>query len=127
MVSGGSFVSTSWTALPVTVTVQLSPAEKSVAGSRVNVVGPPETVALCAPLVAQAIENAPASTVTGSLNVTLTFEAATTPVAPPAGVVELTVGAASPPPHGAAAVLELRGAGGPALKSAEFESVSVQP
>jgi len=78
------------------VTVQLSPGVKSVAGSRVKVIGPPETAAGWSPEDAQEIENHPPVTLTASLKVTVRFAFAATPVAPSAGVVEATYGAASP-------------------------------
>src|SRR3954471_13692559 len=95
--SGGSFVSWSDTWAAKTVTVQVSPAEKSVPGSSVNVVGPPLVVALCDPLVPHEIESQAAPSVTGSLNVTEMFAAVATSVAPALGVVELIRGAASAP------------------------------
>ena len=48
-------------------------------------------------------------------------------VAPAAGAVLLTLGAASPPPHGAKGVAVFRGAGVPLAKSAPLLSLSVQP
>src|SRR5215208_1909810 len=65
IVSGGSFASWSETCDAVTVTVHVSPVAKFVAGSSVNVVGPPLTVAACEPLVAQAIVNQAPVTFTG--------------------------------------------------------------
>ena len=130
IVSGGSSPSRSCTDAAATVKVQLSPGEKSAAGSSENVVGPPEAASGWAPLVAHAIAKAPGSTATGSLKTTLGLVPVATPVAPAGGVVETTVGAASPgggPPQGAGAVPELRGVGAPAAKSAELTSVSTQP
>ena len=75
--------------------VQLSPGEKSVVGLSVNVVGPPVTTALCRPEAVQLIVNQGSATVTGSLNVTVRFVAASTFVASAAGVVLTTDGAAS--------------------------------
>jgi hypothetical protein len=53
------------------------------------------TVAPCAPLEPQLIENQPAARLTGSLNVTLRFEPTTMSVAPAAGTVDWTKGASS--------------------------------
>src|SRR3989440_2415626 len=126
MLSGGSFVSWSVTSAAKTVTVQVSLGRKFVSGSRVNVVGPPATVAVCPSLVPQAIEYQPSATVTGSENVIVMFELTSTLLPPLAGVVELTEGATS------ARQLKmgearLRGLGTAAKKSAPLLSVSVQP
>src|SRR2546421_4417565 len=94
MLSGGSFVSWSVTSAAKTVTVQVSLGRKFVSGSRVNVVGPPPTVAVCPSLVPQAIEYQPSATVTGSENVIVMFESTSTLLPPLAGGVE--------PPEGAA-------------------------
>src|SRR5207302_3810898 len=91
--SGGSLVSWSVTSAATIVTVQVSPPAKSVAGSSVNVVGPPLTVAVCGPLVPHEIVYQPSATSTGSLNVIATFEPDATPVAAFAGVVAVTAGA----------------------------------
>jgi hypothetical protein len=48
-------------------------------------------------------------------------------LAPLAGVVLVTLGAVSPPPHGARVVAVFRGAGAPLAKSAPLLSLSVQP
>src|SRR5438067_13824377 len=82
IVSGGSFVSTSWTAVAVTVTAQVSFATKFAVGSRVNVVGPPLTFAAWAPLTVHEMLNHGSTTVTGSLNVIVTLLSTGTPVAP---------------------------------------------
>src|SRR5437588_7782503 len=126
MLSGGSLVSWSVTFAAKTVTVQVSPWTKSVLGSRVNVVGPPLTVALCPPLVAQEIEYQLPVTSTGSVNVMETFAFTATSVAPFAGDVLATAGAASLPQIWVG-VSVVRGAGAPAAKSAELLSVSWQP
>jgi hypothetical protein len=95
MLSGGSFASWSATCAATIVTVHVSPKAKLVPGSSVNVVGPPLTEAACEPLVPHEIVVQLPVTFTGSLNVTLTFELTATSVAPAAGVVLLTAGAAS--------------------------------
>ena len=97
MASGGSTTSWSVTAAPVTATLQVSPVARSTAGSSVKAVGPPETVAAWAPLVAQVRVRAPAARSTGSVNVTVGLTSAATPVAPSAGVVDWTAGAVSVP------------------------------
>src|SRR5205085_12569323 len=76
MLSGGSFSSWSVTCAAKTVTVQLSPAAKSLFGLMVNVVGPPVTTVsatLRVPLVPQTTWNQLPVTLTGSLTVTVTF------------------------------------------------------
>src|SRR5712691_1762294 len=93
MVSGGSIVSWSDTWAPTIVTVHVSPWTKLTSGSRANVVGPPETVAVWEPLVPHEIEYQAPVTFTGSLNVTATFASTATPVAPLAGERAVTVGA----------------------------------
>src|SRR5437870_3673878 len=95
MLSGGSFVSWSVTFAAKTVTVQFSSVAKSVAGSSVNVVGPPVTVAGRTPL-AQVMSYHPTTASTGSVNVIATFAETATPVAPFAGAVDATAGATSP-------------------------------
>jgi hypothetical protein len=95
--SGGSSTSTSVTFEASTVTVQVSPIEKSVSGSSVKLCGPPLCVAVCAPLVAQAMLYQPAAATTGSEKFTVMFVASATSIAPFVGDVELTIGAASPP------------------------------
>jgi len=61
----------------------------------VNDVGPPDTVSVTEPLEVQVSANAAGVTLTASLKVTVRFVAAGTPVAPSAGDVEMTAGAAS--------------------------------
>ena len=73
IVSGGSSASVSVTPWSSTVTVQVSPAAKSVSGSSVYARTAPESANVWAPLVAHEIENDAADTVTGSLNVMPTF------------------------------------------------------
>ena len=126
IVSGGSFVSWSVTSAPTTVTLQLSPCTKSAVGSRVNVVGPPDTVAACEPLVPHEIENHESCTSTGSLNVIETFEPTGTSLALFAGTVAETLGATSAL-QSCTGEAELRGAGAPAVKSARLLSVSTHP
>src|SRR5262245_1859201 len=100
IVSGGSFASWSDTWSARTVKVHDSPNPKSAAGSNVKVVGPPVTTTAWVPLVTQARANAVPDTVTGSLNATERLASLATPLAPLAGTVVATWGAASPPPHG---------------------------
>src|SRR4051812_2708933 len=126
MLSGGSTVSWSVTSAATTVTVQVSPWEKSELGSSVKVVGPPETVAVCAPLALQEIEYHEPVTLTGSLNVIETLEPTSTPEAPLGGTVEATLGATSAA-HDVVGEPVLRGVGAPAAKSEPLSSVSVQP
>src|SRR5512132_439583 len=95
MLSGGSSVSWSATWGAKTVTVQVSPAPKSAVGSSENVVGPPETAAPCAPVVAHEMENQGSVRLTGSLNVIEMFAASATSVAPACGLVAVTAGGAS--------------------------------
>src|SRR5687768_17289061 len=126
MVSGGSFVSWSVTWVENTVTVHVSALLKSTSGSRLKVCGPAVTVAACAPLAEQLIENHAPDTLTSSPNamVTLLFSA-TAPV-PSAGVVDETAGGRSASQLRAGVRL-LRGVGPAAAKSAPLLSVSVQP
>src|SRR5262245_550088 len=100
MVSGGSFASWSVTPAAATAIVHCSPAVRSVAGSRVNVAGPPESVPGWAPLVAQVRLIASVATFTSSVNVTVTSVSGATPAAPLAGVVDCTPGAGSALPCG---------------------------
>jgi hypothetical protein len=95
MVSGGSSASLSETCVPTTVTVHVSSWTKSAVGFSVKITGPPLAAAVWAPLVVHEIENHEPLTVTGSLNVTVTSASTATPVAPAAGVVDETCGAAS--------------------------------
>ena len=118
MVSGGSSASWSVTFAASTVTVQSSFGAKFAAGSSVKVVGPPVTLAPCAPLVAQLIVNQLPVTFTASPKVIATLAASATPVAPFAGTVAETAGAGS---------ADGCGSGTPAVKSAALLSVSVAP
>ncbi len=93
MVSGGSLASWSLTCAATIVTVQLSPAAKSAVGSRVKVVGPPETVAAWAPLVVHVMPNQLPATSTGSEKVMARLALIACWVAPLAGVVAETDGA----------------------------------
>ena len=68
-----------------------------------------------------------AEAVTLSLKSITIVEFTETLFAPLAGVVLLTLGAGSPPPHGASVVAEFRGAGVPIAKSLLLTSVSVHP
>src|SRR6266508_2692871 len=95
-------------------------------GSIVKVVGPPVTVAWCAPLVRQVIRNQPAAASTGSLKVTVTLLSTGTPEAPATGVIAVIVGGLSPVQK-CKADSRLRGFGSPVWKSNELEFVSVQP
>jgi hypothetical protein len=96
IVSGGSSASVSVTCPARIVTEQDSAGAKSASGSIVKVVGPPLAVAVWSPLSAHEIENQAPATETGSLNVTERSEPTATPVAPAAGEVASTCGAASP-------------------------------
>src|SRR5262245_65083868 len=96
MLSGGSCPSWSVTALATTVNVHDSPLAKSTSGLIVNVVGPPETAAVCGPEAIQRMLNHDPVTFTGSLNVTVMLWSGGTFVAPFAGTVLTTVGASSP-------------------------------
>lgn len=69
--SGGSLPSWSVTLPASTVRVHASPVVKSVSGLIVNTVGPPETVAVWAPLEAHSRVNQVAAVVTASLKVTV--------------------------------------------------------
>ncbi len=77
------------------MTVHSSSLAKSLSGSRVNVVGPPVTVAVWAPDDAHEIVNQVPVTLTGSEKVMSMLEARATPVAALVGVVLDTVGARS--------------------------------
>ena len=68
-----------------------------------------------------------AEAVTLSLKLMTMVELTETLFAPLAGVVLLTLGAVSPPPHGARVVAVFRGAGVPIAKSLLLASVSVHP
>src|SRR4051812_1681100 len=95
MLSGGSLLSLSLTCAASTVAVQSSPLPKSVFGSTVHVVGPPLTVTVCAPVLAQLTVTELLVIVTGSLNVTLRFVFVATVTEPLVGVTVVTDGAAS--------------------------------
>ncbi len=86
-----------------TVTVQVSLLAKSLSGLSVKVVGPVTSGAACAPLVVQLMENQLSTVLTGSLKVMMMSASTATLVAPSAGVVELTLGAASAGGTGASA------------------------
>jgi hypothetical protein len=98
IVSGGSFVSWSLTFAATIVAVHVSAVTKSLSGSSVNVVGPPVAVAVCAPLVVQLSVYHEPVTLTGSLNVTVTFASTGTSEAPAAGDRPATDGASSAVP-----------------------------
>src|SRR6185436_15991157 len=96
MLSGGSFASASVTPAASAVTVQVSPCVKSVSGLSVNeALGLALVVNVCEPDVAHEIVKLAPLALTDSLKLIVTFVAAPTFVAPLAGVVELTEGAAS--------------------------------
>jgi hypothetical protein len=101
------------------VTVQLSFGAKAGDAVSVNVVGPPDTVAVWLPLPVQAMVNHAPATFTGSLKVTLMVALVATPTAPAAGTVVVTAGALSEG-QVATGLAELRGVGSPAAKSAPF-------
>ena len=93
-----------------------------------NVVGPPDSAAVCAPLKVQVIVNqVPVAAVTASENVTVMLADGAMHEAPVDGVVAVTLGAASPALHGANVDDVLRGLGTAAEKSLLLLSVSVQP
>ena len=85
MLSGGSLASWSVTWLARTVSVQVSPLVSEIAGSIVNVVGPPVTAASTVPLAEHTSVNQEAVTLTGSLKVTDRFAPTGKSVAPFAG------------------------------------------
>ena len=97
MLLGDSFQTSTTIWAAESVTVQLSPGVKSLSGLRVNVVGPPLSTAVCAPLVEQVMAYHELVTVTASLSVTPMSASTATPVAPFAGDVVETAGGASPP------------------------------
>ena len=91
--------------------MQLSPSTKFAPGSSVNVVGPPDTVAVWVPLREQERVNHEPETFTFSVNAISTLLSSGTLEAPFAGTVLATAGAAS----GGGV---LRGLGAPMVKSA---------
>src|SRR5436189_1629721 len=95
MSSGGWCASAPVTCAATTVTVQVSPSVKSVVGSSENELGPPPRANGCAPETVQEIVNAEPFALTGSskLTVMFGFDARLTWLF--AGVVEVTLGAAS--------------------------------
>src|SRR2546423_15046495 len=96
MLSGGSTVSTSLIPAASTVTVQTSPFGRFEVGSSVIVEpGEPLTLNACALPVGHSSVNELPVAVTGSLKVTTTFVFSATWAAPSAGLVVVTVGAAS--------------------------------
>src|SRR5687767_2937266 len=124
MLSGGSSASWSDTCTSSIVTVQVSPNARSESGFSVKEVGPPPAVAVCAPLEPHKIEYQLPDTLTGSLKLMVMLASRATPVAPLAGVVVATEGAASASQKKGSAPL-LRGFGAPTLKSVLLLSVSV--
>src|SRR5262245_36780333 len=111
--------SVSLTCAACTVTVQDSLEAKLASGLSVNVLGPPVTDTAWAPLLLHRMENAPASTVTSSLNVTVMFAVSATCAAPLDGVVPEIDGAESTgAPHGPTGDDVFRGEGAAAVKSA---------
>ena len=82
---------------------------------------------VCAELAGHSRLKADADAFTLSLKLMTMVELTGTLVAPLTGVVLLTLGAVSPPPHGATVIAVFRGAGAPAKKSPLLLSVSVQP
>src|SRR6185436_7842862 len=93
--SGGSPASLSLTCAASTVAVQSSPLPKSEVGSTVHTVGPPLTVTVCAPVLAQLMVTELLVIVTASSNVTVRFVFVATLVAVSSGVTALTEGATS--------------------------------
>src|SRR5947208_11868286 len=96
MLSGGSIASTSLIPAARTVTVQTAPFGRFDVGSSVIVEpGEPLRVNDCAEPVGHSSVNELPLAVTGSLKLTTMFAFLATSVAPSAGVVVLTLGAAS--------------------------------
>src|SRR2546421_12879036 len=96
MLSGGSTASTSLIPLAKTVTVQIVASGRSAVGSSViDEPGEPLTEKLFAVPVGHSSVNELPLAVTGSLKVTTMFVFTSTPVAPSAGDVLVTEGAAS--------------------------------
>src|SRR5947208_3064560 len=96
MLSGGSTESVSLIPLASTVTVQLVPSGKSAVGSSVIVQVPePLTPKASDEPLGHSIVNELVLAFTGSLNETVTLVLGFTSVAPPAGLVLVTVGALS--------------------------------
>ena len=93
--SGGSFASWSVTLAATIVSVHASPGTNSLVGSSVKLVGPPLALAVRVPETLQASVNHAPLTFTGSLKVTVRLAPGGTSVAPSAGYVEVTSGAAS--------------------------------
>src|SRR2546421_4410275 len=96
MLSGGSTASTSLIPAASTVTVQTAPLGRFAPGSSV-IVEPvePLTVKHCAEPVGHSSVNELPDAVTGSLKVTSMFAFFATSIAPSAGLVLVTLGAAS--------------------------------
>src|SRR5436190_2294775 len=96
MLSGGSTRSASVMPAANTVTVQVSPGVKSVFGSSVKLaLGLALVVNVCAPEVPQVMSKLAPAALTDSSKLIVTFVFDVRSVAPFAGVVELTDGAAS--------------------------------
>src|SRR2546423_578926 len=96
MLSGGSTVSTSLIWFAITVTVQTVPFGRSAFGSSViGERGEPLTLNACALPVGHSSVNELLVAVTGSLKVTSMFAVFATSIAPSAGLVLETLGAAS--------------------------------
>src|SRR5437773_2289584 len=96
MLSGGSTASTSLIWLAITVTVQIVAAGRSEVGSSVIVEpGEPLGVKLSGVLVGHSIVNERPVAVTGSLKLMSMFVLRATSVTPSAGLVLVTLGAAS--------------------------------
>ena len=117
--------SETWVA--IMLSVHVSPKAKSVEGSSVKLDGPPETAAVCTPLVEQLRLNQGSVTFTGSLKFTVTLLLRETSVASFAGTVLATLGASSIVEQTLKVDAVLRGAGAPAVKSVALLSVSWQP
>ena len=126
--SGGSFASVSVTSVAVTLTAQVVPAGSGEIGVSVNAAaGDALCVNGCGEPVGHWRLNAVADAVTLSLKLMTMVELNATLVARLSGVVLLTKGAGSPPPHGAALVPDQRGDTADTEKSTLLRSVSVQP
>ena len=116
------------TSFAVTFTAHVVPAGSGELGVSVNVVaGDAVCVNVRGEPAGHSRLKALADAVTLSLKLMTMVELTGTLFAPAAGVVLLTLGAVSPPPHGASGDEVFRGVGVPPAKSALLLSVSVQP
>ena len=113
--------------MAVTFTAHVVPAGSGKVGVSVNVeAGDAVCVNARAAPAGHSRLNADADAVTLSLKLMTMVVLTETLVAPAPGVVLLTLGAVSPPPHGASGEALFRGPGAPTAKSVLLLSVSVQ-